>query len=362
MNWYKQAQSNLILWHATIPKFAEEIAETGFIKPSSQLNGNDYAGWNLPVSGKEYGNLIFLETHKEEAINYADIRLDRLMSGIDLDELLDNEEDYKYVGVFKIIIMNPSSDKLSDLGIAFVNADHREYVYEGIIPKQPNPDIYFEGPEWVERDALWQKHIKQLEQIKEDWKNIANNMQEPPTQSNSRNWYKKTLTSESGSDIIPPMSKEFIIMRGLSGSGKSTLARQLAGDTGQQFAADDYFVDEQGNYNWSGDRVQAAHQWNHGRIKKAIDEGISPVIMDNTNITKWDLKQSKPLIAYAESMGYTVRIEQSNTPWAFDVEELVKKNKHGLDKKKLEKQLGRWVKDPTVDDIKNDFQPPEVNL
>jgi len=123
------------------------------------------------------------------------------------------------------------------------------------------------------------------------------------------NWYRKKLTSESENSILPAMSKEFIIMRGLPGSGKSTLARQLAGDTGQQFAADDYFMDEQGNYNWSGDKVSEAHQWNHRRILDAINQGISPVIMDNTNVSKWDLKQAKPLVEYAEKMGYNVRIE-----------------------------------------------------
>ena len=32
------------------------------------------------------------------------------------------------------------------------------------------------------------------------------------------NWYKKQLTSESESDIIPNMNKEFIIMRGIPSS------------------------------------------------------------------------------------------------------------------------------------------------
>jgi len=174
------------------------------------------------------------------------------------------------------------------------------------------------------------------------------------------NWYRKNLQSESASITVAQMNKEFIIMRGLSGSGKSTLARQLAGDTGQLFAADDYFMDEQGNYNWSGPRVPDAHQWNHGRIKKAIDEGASPVIMDNTNISKWDLKQSKPLIEYAERMGYNVRIEETQTPWAFNAEELVKRNQHGVNLKSIQKQINKWYPNPTVEDIKNDFQPPEV--
>lgn len=166
MNWYKKAQSNLILWHATLPEFADEIKEEGFLKPSSQLHeekGIDYSGWNIPVKDKEYGNLIFLEENKNEAISYADMRLDRIMSDIQsLEELLINEENYKYVGVFKIIVMNPLSDKLKSEGI------NKEYIYEGAIPKQPNPEIYFEGPEFIERSDIWQKHFTRLEQYEEN--------------------------------------------------------------------------------------------------------------------------------------------------------------------------------------------------
>lgn len=163
MNWYKKAQQNLILWHATVPQFADEIIETGFIKPSSQLNRNDYAGWNFKVPGKEYGNLVFLEKNKNEAISYADIRLDKLMFNVNfLDELLDNEEDYKYVAVFKVIVISQINDKLQSMGI------NKEYIYEGAIPKQPNPEIYFEGPEFIERNDLWQKHFTRLEQYEEN--------------------------------------------------------------------------------------------------------------------------------------------------------------------------------------------------
>ncbi len=148
----------MILWHATLPEFSDEIVAEGFLKPSFQLKeekGRDYSGWNLPVKGKEYGNLIFLEENKNEAISYVDIRLDKIMSDIrSLEELLINEDNYKYVAVFKIIIMNPLNDKLETAGI------NKEHFYEGAIPKQPNSEIYFEGPEFVERAALWQNILQ----------------------------------------------------------------------------------------------------------------------------------------------------------------------------------------------------------
>ncbi len=174
------------------------------------------------------------------------------------------------------------------------------------------------------------------------------------------NWYKKTLTSESESGNIPTMKKEFIIMRGLPGSGKSTLAKQLAGGTGVQYAADDYFMDEQGKYNWDPNQIGTAHQWNHERIKRAIEQGVSPVIMDNTNVSKWELRSLRPLVEYAENQGYEVRIEEAKTPWAFDPEELAKRNSHGVPLEAIQGKLRRWHPNPTVDDIRNDFQPPEM--
>ena len=80
-------------------------------------------------------------------------------------------------------------------------------------------------------------------------------------------------------------------MRGLPGSGKSYLANQIAGKTGQAFSADDYHVNPRtGKYKWKPENVSPAHQWNYNRIKKAIESGMSPVVVDNTNTTAWELK------------------------------------------------------------------------
>ena len=155
------------------------------------------------------------------------------------------------------------------------------------------------------------------------------------------NWYKLA------------QSNEFIIMRGLPGSGKSTLAKQLAGETGKQFASDDYFMDEQGNYNFDIDKLPQAHQWNYDRIEDAIKEGISPVIVDNTNVTMEDLTYLKPYIKLAMSKGYSIRIEEPNTPWFknMDIDELTRKNSHGVPREVIEDKVNNWVPDVNVNDI-----------
>lgn len=167
------------------------------------------------------------------------------------------------------------------------------------------------------------------------------------------NWYKKTIESEKKSVIIAKMKKEFIIMRGISGSGKSTLAKQLAGETGQIFSADDFWEQSGRGYQFDPNRLGEAHNWNYDRIVSALANGVTPVILDNTNVTLWDMAQAKPVIELAQSEGYDVRIEQPSTPWAFNAEELVKRNTHGVPLKTIEKKIRQWAPDVTVDDIMN---------
>ena len=142
-------------------------------------------------------------------------------------------------------------------------------------------------------------------------------------------------------------------MRGISGSGKSTLAKQLAGETGQIFSADNYFTDEQGNYNWDANKIGDAHRSCRDQARKAISDGISPVIIDNTNVSKWELKQLIPMIKMAQDNEYTARVEEAQTPWRFDEKELVKKNTHGVRAQDIQRMLRKWVPDMTVKDILN---------
>ncbi len=168
----------------------------------------------------------------------------------------------------------------------------------------------------------------------------------------SYNWFKKIIVKKSRQE------KTLYILRGLPGSGKSTLAKQLAGETGIICSADDFFVDEKGKYNWDPSKISEAHRWNHARIKDSISVGISPVIIDNTHVTQWELQQLKPLVEYAENHGYDVQIKEPTTPWAFNAEELAKRNTHGVPLDSITSKLERWHHNPTVEEIKNNFIPP----
>jgi predicted kinase len=169
------------------------------------------------------------------------------------------------------------------------------------------------------------------------------------------NWYrKKLLTSDCKSDKIAQMNKEFIIMRGTSGSGKSFKAKQLAGESGVICSADDYFTERGGGeYAFDPNLLGEAHQQCQNRALDAIKAGLSPVIVDNTNTRLWELKKLKPIINLAQSMGYSVRIEEPETDWwkAKDIDEMAKRNSHGVPREAVERMVNRFENDITIDDI-----------
>ena len=161
------------------------------------------------------------------------------------------------------------------------------------------------------------------------------------------------MTSDIKDDNMTFMKKELIIIRGIQGSGKSTLARKLAGSDGQIFSADDFFVDDQGEYKWNPCSIAIAHRWNHNRMKKAIKDGVSPVILDNTNVKMWDMVQARPLILLGIDKGYEARVEEVDTPWAFDAEQLAEKNSHGVPLSTIKKKIAQWVPNISIEDILN---------
>lgn len=152
-------------------------------------------------------------------------------------------------------------------------------------------------------------------------------------------------------------TKELIIMRGISGSGKSTLAKQIAGEKGVICSADDYFVEKgKGEYSFNPRELPMAHKACQDKALNAIKMGKTPVIIDNTNVTLWEMKQLKNIIGYAQNQGYSIRIEEPKTEWFLNrnAEELAKKNQHGVPKEIIEKKIRQWEPNVTVDDIMTD--------
>lgn len=83
---------------------------------------------------------------------------------------------------------------------------------------------------------------------------------------------------------------KLILIRGLPGSGKSTLASILAKSIGaKHYEADQYFIQEDGSYKWSADKIRHAHEWCQKSTLNELTLGNS-VIVSNTFTTKSELQ------------------------------------------------------------------------
>ncbi|XP_048150988.1 NEDD4-binding protein 2-like 2 isoform X2 [Corvus hawaiiensis] len=153
--------------------------------------------------------------------------------------------------------------------------------------------------------------------------------------------------------------KLLLILRGLPGSGKSTLSRALLGQScdGIVLSTDDYFRQQYG-YTYNAAQLGDAHEWNRKRAKQAMEQGKSPVIIDNTNTQAWEMK---PYVEVALEKGYRVEFREPDTWWKFDPEELEKRNKHGVTREKIAQMLERYEYQISIPIVMNSVVPPHKN-
>ncbi|KAB5550627.1 hypothetical protein PHYPO_G00055950 [Pangasianodon hypophthalmus] len=146
-----------------------------------------------------------------------------------------------------------------------------------------------------------------------------------------------------------------ILMRGVPGSGKSTLARQISasGPSGLILSTDDYFYQKDG-YHFEPTLLGAAHDWNQNRAKKAMLNGRTPVIIDNTNVQAWEMK---PYVTVALEMGYRVEFVEPDTSWKCDPVELEKRNHHGVSRETIANMLDKFELPISVDIVMNSCEP-----
>lgn len=137
-----------------------------------------------------------------------------------------------------------------------------------------------------------------------------------------------------------------VIMRGLPGSGKSFLAKKMAEtytyESKAIFSTDNYFM-VNGKYIFNPDLLGIFHKKNLKAVSeylKATVPGYATAIVDNTNTT-W--KEIKPYCQVARETNHSICFVEPDTPWKYDLDELVKRNSHGVPRESIARMLERFA-------------------
>ena len=153
------------------------------------------------------------------------------------------------------------------------------------------------------------------------------------------------LKNSLGITISRP-NQVLIVMRGIPGSGKSTKAKQLVGTNGVIHSTDDV-IESQGDYNEFFENMFAtkdfsplskAHSTNLKNLINSLKSGMSPVILDNTNIKQ---NEAKSAVKAALEMGLddkNIKFEDIGTG-GLSAQELANRNTHGVPLDKIESMI-----------------------
>jgi predicted kinase len=138
---------------------------------------------------------------------------------------------------------------------------------------------------------------------------------------------------------IGKKDKKLIILRGLPGSGKSETAKRLVGN-GIIHSTDDFFIID-GVYVFDESNVSKFHYFNFLNSIRSMQRGLSPIIIDNTNIVASDCVD---YVELGSAYGYEIIIVEPSADWAFDIEELMKRNTHCVPRETMVDMLEKYEK------------------
>jgi predicted kinase len=145
--------------------------------------------------------------------------------------------------------------------------------------------------------------------------------------------------------VVSRPTQELIVMRGIPGSGKSTKAKELAGQ-GKIHSTDDV-IEAGGNYNEFFAKMivlkdftplSRVHSTNLKNAISSMKSGVTPVIIDNTNIKQ---NEAKAYVVAALELGYSdnnIKFVDIGTA-GLEAVELAKRNTHGVPLDKIEMMI-----------------------
>lgn len=156
---------------------------------------------------------------------------------------------------------------------------------------------------------------------------------------------RENITKNILGVTVSKPNQELIVMRGIPGAGKSTKAKSLVGQ-GKIHSTDDV-IEAGGDYNEFFAKMIATkdftplskvHATNLSNAIESMKAGVSPVIIDNTNIKQ---NESKAYVVAALEMGYAdnnIKFVDIGTA-GLEAAELAKRNAHGVPLDKIEMMI-----------------------
>lgn len=136
-------------------------------------------------------------------------------------------------------------------------------------------------------------------------------------------------------------SRVMVVMRGLPGSGKSYIVSMFKEKYGKSCvvcSADEYFF-RNGIYRFEQSKLVYAHNFCQEKAEKACRMNTPVVIIDNTNVCRWEMDFYRQL---ANTKSYIQLVVEPKTPWKFNPEVLASKNSHGITVEIVQRRLEQW--------------------
>ena len=137
-------------------------------------------------------------------------------------------------------------------------------------------------------------------------------------------------------DSVNEAQGELILLRGLPGSGKSTLAKIIlqlrSTDEPEVLSADDFFINENGEYDFDSQKLKEAHNYCQFRCSERMRQQKVKIVVANTFTQEWEMDEYFKMAERYNYRVHTVVVENRHG----------NENVHGVPEDKLQQMKNRF--------------------